>query len=229
MKKFGNNIDGASYEVNTLGLKVGAIHERLLGYFNEMHEARATGDTQTIEDLELIVPKLLDEFEATECRNTPNPGWLAGKMRGGWNLARGDVKAALQAEMIGYRYANEEPLTPDGDNIARNRRRSVSASNIADQLWRLGRAQEALHYAQTSVELWASNGINYLVLGITTYYAGLKDQANQIFSSLQQIADFKDEHDVISKCMIYERELYNMTDLPAVKDLVQKMEVTYNG
>jgi hypothetical protein len=69
--------------------------------------------------MELFVPALLEEFEATECRNTLSPGWLAGKMRGGWNLARGDVNAALQAELIGFRYANEEPSAPDENDTAR--------------------------------------------------------------------------------------------------------------
>src|SRR5882672_4044901 len=154
MKGIGTVMTKASYEVNTLGLKVGPIHEKLLAYFNEMHEARAAGDTQTIEELEELVPQLLDEFESTECLNSPNPGWLAGKMRGGWNVARGELYAALQAELNGFRYADEEPSAPDGNDTARKHRKSVSASNIADQLWRMGRAAEGLPWAQLSVELW---------------------------------------------------------------------------
>lgn len=223
MKGIGTVMAKASYEVNTLGLRVGPIHERLLGYFNEMHEARATGDTQTIEELEEIVPQLLDEFESTECRNHPNPGWLAGKMRGGWNVARGDFDSALQAEVSGFRYADEEPSAPDGNDTEKNRRKSVSASNIADQLWRMGRAVEGLPWAQLSVELWPSNSVNYLVLAITAYHAGLKKEADQMFSNLREIADFKDERDVIAKCMEFERELQSMTDLPAVKNLLEEM------
>lgn len=225
MKGIGTVMAKASYEVNTLGLRVGPIHERLLAYFNEMHEARAAGDTQTIEELEEIVPQLLDEFESTECRNHPNPGWLAGKMRGGWNVARGDFDAALQAEVSGFYYANEEPSAPDGNDTEKNRRKSVSASNIADQLWRMGRATEGLPWAQLSVELWPSNSINYLVLGITAYYAGFKDQADQIFRNLKQVANFKDDQDAIAKCLEYEHELQNMTDLPAVRDLLAEMGV----
>src|SRR5258708_23985270 len=134
MKGIGTVMAKASYEVNTLALKVGPIHERLLRYFNDMHEARAAGDTQTIEELEVLVPRLLDEFESTECRNSANPGWLAGKMRGGWNLARGDLNSALQAELTGFRYADEESSAADGDDTQKNRRTSVSASNVADQL-----------------------------------------------------------------------------------------------
>jgi hypothetical protein len=225
MKGIGTVMAKASYEVNTLGLKVGPIHERLLAYFNEMHEARAAGDTQTIEELEVLVPQLLDEFESTECRNYPNPGWLAGKMRGGWNLARGELYAALQAELTGFRYADEEPSAPDGNDTAKKRRKSVSASNIADQLWRMGRAAEGLPWAQLSVELWPSNSINYLVLGITAYHGGLKKQADQIFRNLRQVANFKDDQDVIAKCMEFERELHTMIDLPTVKDLLEDMGV----
>jgi hypothetical protein len=225
MKGTGTVMAKASYEVNTLALKVGPIHERLLAHFNEMHEAQAAGDEQTIEELEVQVPQLLDEFESTECRNSPNPGWLAGKMRGGWNLARNDLDAALQAELSGFCYADEEPSALDGNDTEKNRRKSVSASNIADQLWRMGRAAEGLPFAQLSVELWPSNSINYLVLGITAYQAGLKKQADEIFSNLRQAADFEDERDVISKCMQFERELRDMSDLPAVRDLLEDMGV----
>lgn len=130
MKGTGAVMAKASYEVNTLALKVGPIHERLLRYFNQMHEARASGDRQTTEKLEAIGPNLLKEFEATECRNSPNPGWLAGKMQGGWNLARGDLDSALEAERSGFQYANEEPSAADGNDTEKNRRKSVSASNI---------------------------------------------------------------------------------------------------
>ncbi|HKC63261.1 MAG TPA: hypothetical protein VKB86_06465 [Pyrinomonadaceae bacterium] len=215
----------ASYEVNTLALKVGPIHERLLAYFNDMHEARAAGDTETIAKLEMIVPQLLDEFEATECRNSPNPGWMIGKMRGGWNLARGELYAALQAELSGFRYADEEPSVPGVDDTDKKHRKSVSASNIADQLWRMGRAAEGLPWAQLSVELWPSNSVNYLVLAITAYHAGFKKQADQIFRNLREAANFKDNQDVIAKCMEFERELYTMTDLPAVSALLKDMGV----
>jgi hypothetical protein len=225
MKGIGTVMTKASYEVNTLGLKVGPLHERLLDYFNEMHEARAAGDKKTIEELEALVPRLLDEFESTECRNDPNPGWLAGKMRGGWNLARGELYAALQAELSGFQCADEELSALGGDDTAKKHRKSVSASNIADQLWRMGRAAEGLPWAQLSVELWPSNSINYLVLGMTAYHAGLKKHADQIFRSLREVANFKDNRDVIAKCMEFERELHTMTDVPAVKDLLEDMGV----
>jgi hypothetical protein len=140
-------------------------------------------------------------------------------------LACGDLNSALQAELKGFGYADEEPSAADGNDTGKNRRKSVSASNIADELWRLGRAAEGLPFAQLSVELWPSNGINYLVLAITAYHAGLKKEADEIFRNLRQVADFKDDTDAIAKCMEFERELHDMTDLPAVRDLLEEMGV----
>lgn len=214
----------ASYEVNTLSLEVGPCHERLLEYYNEMHEARACGDTETIEELERLVPGLLEEFEATECRKASNPGWLSGKMRGGWHVARGDFETALIFEHEGYRCADEEPDREE-TRIAKAQRKSVSASNIADQLWRLGVAEQGLPWARLSVELWPSNTINHLVLAITAYHAGLREEADQVLGLLRQVARFENERDVLAKCMSFERELHRMTDLPAVQDLLQDMEV----
>lgn len=211
----------ASYEVNTMGLDVGPLHRRLLDYFNEMHEARATGDTKSMEELEAVVPKLLEKFAATECLDSPNPEWLANKMRAGWQVARGDVAAALKFESIGYHHAAGEPA--DGDNVEARRRKSVSASNIADQMWRLGRAEEGLRWAKLSVELWPSNSVNYLVLAITAYHAGLTTDADQLFAQLRQATSFDDDHDVLAKCMEFEQELRNMSALASVRGLLEDL------
>lgn len=213
----------ASYEVETIPQNVGPIHKRLLSYFNEMHEARDTGNIDVMEDLESIVPALLGEFEAVECSKGVNPGWLLNKMRAGWEVARGDFEAALKFERDGYRCAEDEPT--DGNNIARNQRLSISASNIADELWRLDRATEGLPWAKLSVDLWPSNTVNSLVLAITAYHAGFPNEADQLLSQLRRIANFDDARDVLSKCMQFERELHTMTDLASVQGLFEDMGV----
>lgn len=220
-KMLKGNDSKASYETNTLNLKVGFLHEALLAYFNDMHEARATYDLGTMEELEQIVPALLDEFEATECRKTENPLWLACKMRAGWQMARGDFQSALKFELDGYRHADEERASPK-DSVARNHRRAVSASNIADQLWRLQRAKEGLTWARHSVELWPANSINHLVLAITAYHAGLKKEANNLLGQLLTIASY-DERNLLFQVMSFERELQIMVDLPNVQNLLKNM------
>lgn len=204
-----------------MGLEIGPLHRRLLDYFNEMHEARATGDVRLVDELDALVPELLDEFSATECLESSNPGWLANKMRAGWQVARGNFAAALQFESMGYRHAADEQ--GEGGDTEANRRRSVSASNIADQMWRLGRSKEGLPWAKLSVELWPSNSVNYLVLAITAYHAGLKDEADQLFAHLRQAASFDDERDVLAKCMEFERELQNMSELASVRGLLENL------
>ena len=214
----------ASYEVNSLGDDVGPLHKRLLAYFNEMHEATAAGDTETIQELEQVVPPLLDEFEATEALTTPNPGWLSGKMRAGWYVACGRYEEALAFEYKGWLHAVSE-ADAEENHAAKARRKSVSASNIADELWRLGRATEGLPWARLSVDLWPSNTINHLVLAITAYHAGLHDEADQMIERLRQLANFGDASDILSECMSFEQAFHEMTALPSVRRLLQDMEV----
>ncbi|HEY6249313.1 MAG TPA: hypothetical protein VI685_05100 [Candidatus Angelobacter sp.] len=211
----------ASYEVNTIGLKAGPIHQKLLAYYNDLHNARAEGNLVTIEKLEQLVPPLIEEFERTECKATPNPSWLASKMLAGFQVARGDFQSALKFELEGYRHADEEP--PIGDAKARDRRRSVSASNVADEMWRVGRAAEGLEWALLSVDLWPENSINVLVLGICAFHAGLKEKADEIFAELSELADFTNERDTLAACLAYERELRHMQELKSVQKLLAEM------
>ena len=209
----------ASYEVNTLRIATGPCHRRLVDAFNEYHEALDLQDEETMSRLGLEVPVLLDEFDRTESDKSDNPPWLRCKMRGGWHVARGEFEKALVWEVQGFRHAESEPGGPEAA-----RRMSVSASNIADELTRLGRADEALEWGRLSIELWPSNAINHLVMAMALYRAGLRDQAEHIIEELRRLADFGNENDVLAKCIAYDRELHEMDDLPAVQQLLREME-----
>lgn len=212
----------ASYEANTLRTKTGPIHEKLVHYLNETHEAVANEDEQTLEDLVGIVPQLLEEFERTEACLAENPVWLAKKMRAGWHVALGEFEQALELEKEGWRAASAEPET--GDNAeARARRISVSANNIADELRRLNRASEALPWAKASVDLWHTNTVNHLVFAMVLYQVGMRKQADFILEELRKVAKANGERDVLSKCFAYERELQDMMDLPSVRGLFEEM------
>jgi len=211
----------ASYEVNTLGLHAGPLHVQLLAYYNDMHEAQAAGDTATISRLQQVVPPMLDDFEKTECKTTANPQWLATKMRAGWYVALGDFETALKFERAGYDHAEHE--RPGQDIKGRNQRRSISASNVADESWRMGRAAEGLPWALLSVDLWPENSVNHLVLAITAYHAGQKETADKILAELGAIADFTNRRDALAACLTYERELRHMRDLKSVQDLLAEL------
>jgi hypothetical protein len=212
----------ASYEVNSIGLLAGPIHKKLLAYYNDIHAARACGNTEEATKLKSLALPLLEQFELTECKSTPNPAWLLAKMHAGFYVAKGDFETALKFECEGYKHANEEPQTNDR---AKDQRKSVSASNIADELWRVGRAKEGLDWAFLSVQLWETNSINHLVLAITAFHAGLKDQAEAILSKLFDLADFDNEHDALAACIAYEGELVHMKELKSVQKLLTQIGV----
>lgn len=213
----------ASFEADTLQLNLGPIHRQLLSYFNAYHEAVANGDEKTQRELDQVVPPLLDQFDRSESTQASNPSWAREKMRAGWHVARGEYATALEHEIGGWRHASAEPEFP-GNKDARARRMSVSASNIADELRRLGKATDALPWAKISVDLWSANAVNHLVLSMVIYKAGFPNEADKIIERLRGLARFDDARDVLSKCMTYERELHEMNDLKSVRGLLEDIK-----
>jgi hypothetical protein len=210
----------ASFEVNTIREWVGPLHRQLIRNFNDRHESLEKDDREAADELDQLVPPLMEEFEATEAPRAENPQWLIWKMRAGWHVARGDYEEALNCEVEGYKHAEAEPDRPE-TRVATARRRSVSASNIADELRRLGRAHEALKWARLSIELWPSNTINHLVLAMAVYRAGYPAEAGRIIAELLNAVELGDDKDTLANCMAFERELHEMRDLdPAIRSLL---------
>lgn len=212
----------ASYEANTLLIQTGELHAQLLSYLNQTHEAVANGDKPALAEMRKVVPEVLSRFERSECENYENPTWLGNKMRAGWHVALGEFDKAYEYELAGWRAATSEPEM-QSNRDTRTKRVSISASNLADQLLRMGRASEALPWAKASVELWPSNTVNHLVFGQVLYHVGMKKQADFVIEQLRQLAQFGDSRDVLSKCMAYERALQDMADLQSVKRLFKDM------
>ncbi len=208
-----------SFEVNTIGIKTGPLHKKLVTLFNQRHDALARRDVHEMTQLDGIIPQVLAEFDQTESENCENPHWLRCKMRAGWEVAKGDYEAALVWEQEGFDHASAEP-----DESAAARRLSISSSNIADELTRLGRPEEALEWARLSIELWPTNAINHLVMAMALYRAGFPESSNHMVEELLATANFDDEGDVLATCMSYEQELHDMSDLPAVQRILSAME-----
>lgn len=215
----------ASFEANTMRIETGPLHRQLTHDFNNCHEAVAGGDLITVAKLEASIPPLLEQFEKEESARFENPSWLVEKMWGGFYVALGDYVKALEHELRGWDHAiaDTAPETPE-----KARRQSISASNIADELLRLGRAKDALPWAQRSVELWSSNPINHLVLAMVYHRAGFHSEADEIVEQLRNAARFGDESDILASCMSYENELHAMTELPAVQRLLADIEKAWS-
>ncbi len=217
-----------SFEVNTIGSYVGDLHRELVACFNEYHEAVGCSDRQKMTQLASTIPDLLDKFEKENAPSSANPQWMVAKMRAGWCLAKGEYEEALEWEMAGFEHATSEP--DHAETIeGKTKRRSVSASNIADELRRLGRAPEALKWAFLSIELWPTNSINHLVLAMAMYRTGSTIEAEQIMEELVRVADFRNSRDTLATCMAYERELHEMSDLKAVGALLAHVRCGVNN
>lgn len=218
----------ASFEVNTLAEYAGPLHRKVIRYLNDYHEAVEEGDKEAMQELDELIPPLLKKFQESEAQNSPNPAWLSSKMWAGWYLARGKYEEALGFEHEGWTHACNEIERPE-TREAIAKRKSISASNIADELRRLGRYEEALTWALLSVELWSSNPINHLVLALAMYRAGHHDKAERIIEELMRTADFRSGRDILANCMRYERELYEMDALNAVQSLLKSAADTSNA
>jgi len=212
----------ASFEVNTIREWLGPIHEELIDRFNDRHETVETGDAEAAAELDREIEPLLIKFEATEAPLSANPGWIASKMRAGWCIARGDYADALEYEKKGYEYAVAEVVTPE-TQLANAKRKSVSASNIADELRRLGDAEKALEWARLSVDLWPSNAINHLVLAMAVYRAGYPTEAGRLIAELLSSVELDNPRDTLANCVAFEQELHLMTDLEPVQKLLRSL------
>jgi tetratricopeptide (TPR) repeat protein len=215
-------VNKASYEVISLPTGHEPLRQQLTSLFNDYHEARAKGDTERMAQLDATIPVVLDEFERTESRNAENPAWLRRVKRAGWHCARGDEELALEYEMDGWRFANAEPkagVAPE--TVARWK--SISASNISDALRRLGRYEEAVVWGKVGCELWPSNPIKYLILALALYRVGEREDAERIFKELRKVAAAQDGKNALASCLLYERDLQEMTDLPSVRAMLDDL------
>jgi tetratricopeptide (TPR) repeat protein len=213
----------ASCEVNTLPEPIGPLRRRLIAYYNDYHDAVELGDRAAMLELDELIPPVLAEFERTESWEAENPLWLQAKTRAGWYYAKGHYGQALEADLESWKHAEAEADRPE-TRAAIARRKAVSAANIADELHRLGgRSAEAVEWARRAVQLDPSNSINHMVLAMALYHDGQRDAAGPIIAELRRLANFRNGRDVLANCLLYERDLHEMEDLPAVRLLLRDM------
>jgi hypothetical protein len=137
-------------------------------------------------------------------------------------MGQGEISLALDEEMQAWSYACEEVDTNPSANAVK--RKSITASNIADELRRLGRIEESLVWAKISCDLWNTNPVNFMVFALSLYRAERKREADEIIDELRKLADFESGFDALSACLSFERELHSMTDLDSVKSLLRTLK-----
>lgn len=152
--------------------ELSTLEAAMMDACNEMHEARATGQTARAADIRGLLLDLLRRYDESDADNHPNPAWARPNQRALVLSALGDVDAAVDAERIALRYAD----TP--------RRREISLDNLCDRSLRLKRYEEAVGYFLAAAEV-APASVPVMLNGAQALFmAGFKAESQSIFAAL---------------------------------------------
>ncbi len=148
------------------------IEASLMDACNTLHEAREIGDRSLITSTTDRIWDLLDQYDATDGIDHPNPAWARPNQRALALSAMGRVDQAIQAELMALKYAD----TP--------RRLEISLGNLADRCLRLGEPNRAVQFFLDAYEA-NPNSVPVLITGaLSLHAAGMIEQANSICESL---------------------------------------------
>ncbi len=148
------------------------IEAAIMDACNTLHEARENADRSQMESSTAQLWRLLDQYDATDGEDHPNPAWARPNQRALALSAMGKVDQAIQAELMALKYAD----TP--------RRLEISLGNLSDRCLRLGQPGRAVQFFLDAYEA-NPNSIPVLITGaLALHAAGMVEQANTICESL---------------------------------------------
>ncbi|MBL4592077.1 MAG: hypothetical protein JKY96_08970 [Phycisphaerales bacterium] len=148
------------------------IESAIMDACNTLHEAHELGDRAMAGASTMQLWKLLDQYDATDGENHPNPAWARPNQRALALSAMGQVDNAIQAELAALKYAD----TP--------RRLEISLGNLSDRCLRLGEPDRAVQFFLEAYQA-NPNSVPVLITGaLALHAAGMIEQANMICESL---------------------------------------------
>ncbi|MCA9303945.1 MAG: tetratricopeptide repeat protein [Phycisphaerales bacterium] len=148
------------------------IEAALMDACNTLHEARELGDRGMMDSTTNHIWDLLDQYDASDGEDHPNPAWARPNQRALALSAMGRVDQAIQAELMALKYAD----TP--------RRLEISLGNLSDRCLRLGEPDRAVQFFLEAYEA-NPNSVPVLITGaLALHAAGMVEQANLICQSL---------------------------------------------
>lgn len=148
------------------------IEAALMDACNTLHEAREHADRSLMESTTSQIWDLLEQYDATDGEQHPNPAWARPNQRALALSAMGRVDQAIQTELIALKYAD----TP--------RRMEISLGNLSDRCLRLGEPDRAVQFFLDAYEA-NPNSVPVLLTGaLALHAAGMVEQANLICQSL---------------------------------------------
>jgi tetratricopeptide (TPR) repeat protein len=132
------------------------IEAALMDACNTLHESREMNDRSQIESCTAHLWRLLDQYDATDGEDHPNPAWARPNQRALALSAMGKVDQALE----------------------------ISLGNLSDRCLRLGEPDRAVQFFLDAYEA-NPNSVPVLITGaLALHAAGMIDQANTICESL---------------------------------------------
>jgi hypothetical protein len=214
MKSIPRPTASTSFNVSTYPGDRGPLRSRLTAICNAAQESRRDGDLGRLPDLEREFNAVFDQFDREECPRAELPAWRRPVMLAAWRAATGDWAGALDLD----RQAWQAACTAEGTFPSPQRLiplKALSASNMADELRRLGQFDEAVHWARLSCELAPDHTGYAFVYALCLARAGARHEADRLFGVLFAPAT-EGEQSVAQLVAPFEDDLDDVCDLPAV-------------
>ncbi len=152
--------------------ELSAIESAIMDACNTLHEARENDDRATIHSTTAQIWDLLDQYDATDGEDHPNPAWARPNQRALALSAMGLVDQAIKAELAALKYADSP------------RRLEISLGNLSDRCLRLGEPDRAVQFFLDAYQA-NPDSVPVLITGaLALHAAGMIEQANTICESL---------------------------------------------
>ncbi|MFG0326391.1 MAG: hypothetical protein ACF8SC_03870 [Phycisphaerales bacterium JB037] len=195
------------------GANLSSIEAGIMDWCNEAHEARAAGDTKTLDICRRELLTLLERYDATDGQGHPNPAWARANQRALAMSALGEVEQAIRLERAALRYA-DTPL-----------RREISLGNLADRCVRIGRAHEAVEMFLAAWEE-TDGSVALLLTGAQALHAaGLFEDADRLVAAAVEIEPEPTESNELGAYLRYEDRLREMApDLRTLRALFERWD-----
>jgi tetratricopeptide (TPR) repeat protein len=204
---------------------VGPLQDALSAECNDYYEATRKRDVERLAELDVEVPRLIEEFVETEAPGHRNPAWVEEIVRGNWAFAQQRYADARSHYACAWTHAND----PDrearwGQERARGWQ-GMTANNLCNAHLKCHEYEEACRWGRVALELHPDNPVRHAMLGIAEHKAGRVDVGDQLLEHARRAARFDDERDPIAACLELESELHTI-DSPVTRRIVAELEAS---
>ncbi len=194
------------------------IEAAIMDGCNALHAARADNDDELAEQIRAELFGLLDQYDATDGEDHPNPAWSRPNQRALVHSAAGELDTAIKYEIAALPYADTD------------RRKEISLGNLADRCIRAGRAEEAVEWFLLAQEV-APERVPILLTGIQALWlAGFHDEAESVCRVLAEMPGLMHEQSELTAYLDFEDRLREVAlDLPTLADLFRQWDSIRNA